>query len=69
MGEFYIHVEDHLNMEATMSNDTMQGLGLQQYVNKTMHHQGNIFALIFTEVNSDVTAPNCKHLNTCLATV
>ena len=57
---FYIHVEDHLNTEATIFNDTVQALGLQQHVNKPTHHQGNIFDLIFTEVNSDLKASNCK---------
>ena len=47
-------------MEASMFNDTIKALGLQQHVNKPTHHQGNILDPIFTEVNSDLKASNCK---------
>ena len=60
MGDFIIHVENHSNMEATIFNDTMQSLGLQQQVNKSTHNEGDILYLIFTEVNSDLKVSICK---------
>ena len=38
MGDFNIHVENYSNTEATIFNDAMQALGLQEHVNKPMHH-------------------------------
>ena len=73
MGNFNIHGEDHLNTEATIFNGTMQALGLQQHVNKPTHHQGSILDLIFTEVNSELKASNCKTSeylsDNCLVTI
>ena len=73
MGDFNTHLEDHSNIQATIFNDTMQVLGLQQHVNKPMHHQGNIHHLIFTKINLDLKASNCKTSENlsdhCLVTV
>ena len=59
MGYFNIHVWDCSNTGATLFSDTVQTLVLQ-HVNKPSHHQGNILDLIFTEVNIDLKASNCK---------
>ena len=73
MGDFNIHVEGLSNMEATIFNDTIKALGLQQHVNKPTHHPGNILDIIFTEVKSDLKASNCKTFaylsDHCLVTI
>ena len=51
-GDFNIHIDHPSDTEAQIFTDTMETLGLQQYVNFQTHYAGNTLDLIFTETVS-----------------
>ena len=59
-GDFNIHINDLMDIEAQIFNDTMHALGLQQHVNFKTHHAGNTLDLLFTEVTSQLTMRTFK---------
>ena len=60
LGDFNMHIEDISNLDNIIFNDTMEALGLIQYVKSLTHKQGNILDLIFTEANSQLRMSNCQ---------
>ena len=46
-GDFNILINDLTDIEAQISNDTLEALGLQQHVNFEIHHAGHTVDLLF----------------------
>ena len=51
-GNFNIHIDDTVDPDEQIINDTMEALGLQQHVTFPTHQAGNTLDLIFTETTS-----------------
>ena len=47
--DFNVHAQDIENPDSLVYNDIMEGLGLQQQINKPMHKLGNTLGLIYME--------------------
>ena len=58
--DFNIHIDNPSDIEAQISMDTMEALGLQQHVNFQTHHAGNTLDLIFTENTSQFSISSFK---------
>ena len=49
-----MHINDTMDTDASIFNDTMMARVLNQHVTEAMHNKGNILDLVFTELNSDL---------------
>ena len=54
LGDFNIHIDDPLDPEAGIFNDTMSALGLIQQVTCPTHTKGNTLDLIFSEMGDSI---------------
>ena len=54
LGNFNIHIDDPLDPEAGIFNDTMSALGLIQQVMFPTHTKGNTLDLIFSEMGDSI---------------
>ena len=54
LGDFNIHIDDPLDPEAGIFNDTMSALGLIQQVTFLTHTKGNTLDLIFSEMGDSI---------------
>ena len=54
LGDFNIHIDDPLDPEAGIFNDTMSALGLIQQVTFPTHTKGNTLDLIFSEMGDSI---------------
>ena len=59
-GDFNMHIDNPLGMEAQTFMDTMEALGLQQYVSFQTHQAGNTLDLIFAEATSQFSIRTFK---------
>ena len=54
LGDFNMHIDDPLDPEACIFNDTMSALGLIQQVTFPTHTKGNTLDLIFSEMGDSI---------------
>ena len=55
MADFNMHINDPMDSEASIFNDTMEAFGLKQHINAPTHNRGNTLDLIFSELNTAVS--------------
>ena len=58
LGDFNIHIEDQMNVDAVMFNETMRALSLEQHVLGPTHVTGNTLDLIFTQLSKSFNITN-----------
>ena len=56
--DFNMHVEDLIETDTIIFNETMQALGFKQHVTRQTHKKGNTLDLIFTEPKSEILVTN-----------
>ena len=61
IGNFNLHVSDALDTDSAIFNDTVEALGLYQYVGFSTHQSGNVLDLVLSDITSETnvltTAP------------
>ena len=60
-GDFNLHVNDHLDINASTFIESTEGMDLQQLVCSPTHKSGNILDLIFTEITETVKVANIRN--------
>ena len=63
LGDFNMHIEDPNDYTSKIFVDTMEALGLRQYVVEPTHQKGNILDLIFTETSFQINISQLKMLD------
>ena len=59
LGDFNFHVNDSMDVNANIFQDTMAATGLDQWVDFPTHRLGNTLDLVFTECSSNITITSC----------
>ena len=60
MGDTNINTEDASSADTVIFNDSMQELGLNQYITGPILWKGIILDLIFTKEKSDIQVADCE---------
>ena len=59
LGDLNIHVDDLINTDSYIFNDTMHAFGFKQYVTSPTHKCGHILDIIFSEMSSELNLHKC----------
>ena len=62
MGDFNMHIDDIMNVDNLIFNDTMEALGLSQQVRTPTHRQGNTLDMIYMMPTVNSSIETAKHM-------